>query len=71
VQVGIVEGELQKLPVLVRQPLEDLLLLVLTFAPLFVDEDQNGHRQADDGHDVTQDLPDLTGVHAGTLPAAI
>ena len=53
-QVGMGEHEREKGGVLIRKTLVNLLLLVLPFAPLFIDKDDNGQRQTNDGHQVAR-----------------
>ena len=53
----MLERGLEKVLIVVRQQLVDLVLFVVAFTALLVDEDRDSQGQTDDGHHVTQQFP--------------
>lgn len=63
-QVGMVEDKLEEIVVFVGEVLINFLVVGLTLFSVFEDEDNDGHREADDGDDVACEFPKFRGWHA-------
>lgn len=63
-QVRMVENKLEEIVVFVGEVLINFLVVGLTLFSVFEDEDDDGHREADDGDDVACEFPKIRGWHA-------